>query len=123
MNLKRVILVIITVVVILSGCSQRIKNSGNEITAGEWTAKTKCGDTLLLSFDTENIRAKLIVSPVGEKDVVIDGVFSIDPKSIYITSESLYTTFRFDYEVTKDTLSLTYCGEKLKFSNNKNKEP
>ena len=121
MRLLRFILVIITFALIIGGCSQEIKNSANEVTAGEWFAKTGCGDTLTLSFDTENLRAKLTVSPVGEKEVVIDGVFSIDSKSIYISSESLYTTFCFDYEVTKDKLSLVYCGEKLDFS--KEKEP
>lgn len=117
------ILCIITFAFILCSCKGVNITSADELICGSWQVTNPSGISAELSFDISSNKADFSVTEPNGEEVKIEGVFAVDKENLYITSDTLYKTYKFGYTVYKDRLILSYNGTDLTFNSVKEKEP
>lgn len=117
------ILCIITFSIILCSCQAVKMTAADELVSTCWFVENPSTVSSQLSFDITNNKATLKITDQNGEEVSISGVYAVDNKKLYITSESLARTYSFGYTVFKDRLLLTYNDTELTFFAEKEKEP
>ena len=114
MRYIKIILCIITLSMFIVGCKNIQETSADAVVYYDWVVENKSGIYSRLSFNIEDSTARLIVSD-SSKEINISGVFAVDSKCIYINSQELSKSFKFEYEVFENSLELKYHNEMLVF--------
>lgn len=123
------ILCIITSSLIFTSCKTMVVTSADTVISSSWSVTTPAGLSAKLDFETESASACLKITDEQGTESVIEGIYAIDSKNLYITSVKFGKTYCFGYRVYVDRLELTYNDTSLTFSHenitngNKNKEP
>ncbi len=110
-----IMLYIITFSFVLCSCESVKLTSADELVGTSWYIKNENSICAELFFDTTENKATMIITDQNEEKTYINGVYAIDKEKLYITSDTLFKTYSFDYWVFKDKLILSYKGEKLAF--------
>ena len=94
-------------IIIMSSCTQIIKNTADEIRLNKWKAKLKSGSIVTLKFKEDS--ADFNISSKDKKsDVKLCGLCVIDSENIMIFDDNDNQNYVFSYKVKDNKLVLNY---------------
>ena len=95
---------------IFCSCTADTSGESYELTSENWHGVLKGGAEVSLSFSDNT--AKLTLKS-GEDEITIDGLYVIDENSFIIFNQEFKQSYNFDYTVSGDKLTLSYCGNQI----------
>ena len=112
MNDKRKLLLLLGIVFVMSGCTQRqIVSSKDELMAFSWQSTDKYHKSVKLDF--QDNYAELTVTSYNFRTRIYGKVLA-DSQSFSIYDNSLGRTFHFNYQLSGNKTKLFYLGEEIK---------
>ena len=103
----------ICMISVLFGCVRRIQTSADELTSKDWYTENLSGVSATLIFSQDS--AFFTFFDKGEEVAKISGIYAVDSKKLYITSNEYFTTFEFVYKAYNDRVEITYSDNTLVF--------
>ncbi len=112
------ILIMMSVVLMCSSCTEIINTEADEIRSFEWQIRN---DDISAALSFENDNAALAISSYGES-CIIKGLCIISENTIVIIDNSLKNEYVFNYSLSGQSLILERNGETAAFYKSGNRE-
>lgn len=114
MRLKILIICIVTVAMLLTGCTQtQIVTKADELMANEWCANDKFGKEISLSFGENTAELKVKTKDFTGK---IAGTALVDEQTVKIFDNTLKESYSFNYTLYGDKIDITYNEDTIELS-------
>ncbi|MBQ8001369.1 MAG: hypothetical protein IJ298_09295 [Ruminococcus sp.] len=97
---------------ILASCQSVVLTPADELTSRNWQTETASGLRASLAFCEDS--ASLVIAS-SQDEVTLSGKLSIDSNRFYITSEDMFRTYTFSYQVYANRAEITYGTDTLVF--------
>lgn len=121
-RIKRSILILLlSCVVMLCGCSQSTQSVSDELRSNSWYAKNKNGTEIFLSFDM-NYAELEFVGTDKMSSAEISGACVVSDSSFIITDTSMGEIIYFTYTISGDKATVCYRSQEIVFTKVKSEE-
>ncbi len=107
------IIAFLSVVFVLSSCSDSVENSADELTLNSWYAELSNKTTMSLDFSLDF--ATLKIQREGEESVEISGLCEVSESAFVIHDKLTNTPYAFEYDVNFDRIEVVYGSNTVSF--------